>query len=42
MQRKLHSLIESFSNVLIGYSIAIIGQLLIFPLFDIIIPIHDN
>ncbi len=42
MQSKKHSAIESMVNVLIGYSVAILSQLIIFPFFDIIIPIQDN
>jgi len=42
MQTKFHSLIESFSNILIGYSVAILSQLLIFPFFDINISLSDN
>ena len=42
MQSKLHSLIESIVNILIGYTVAIISQLIIFPFFDINIPLRDN
>lgn len=42
MQTKIQSLIESFINILIGYITAILSQLLIFPMFDINIPIQDN
>jgi len=42
MQSKYHSFLESFTNVVIGYLVAIISQLVIFPLFDINIPIADN
>lgn len=42
MQSKWHSFLESLTNILIGYVVAIISQLLIFPLFDIHIPISDN
>jgi len=41
-QSKKHSLVESVTNVAIGYSVAIISQLLIFPVFDIRIPLFDN
>ena len=41
-QSKLHSFIESLINVLIGMGVAFVSQLLIFPLFDINIPILDN
>lgn len=42
MQTKIQSLIESFINILIGYITAILSQLLIFPLFNINLPIQDN
>lgn len=42
MQSKFQSLIESFINILIGYVTAILSQLLIFPLFNINLPIQDN
>lgn len=42
MQSKLNSFIESLTNILIGYIIALMSQLAIFPLFDISIPLSDN
>jgi hypothetical protein len=42
MQSKKFSLIESISNVLIGYWVSFISQLLVFPLFNIHVPIKDN
>lgn len=42
MQSKKHSLIESFTNVLIGYVVALLSQLAVFPLFDINVPFTDN
>lgn len=42
MQSKLNSFIESLTNILIGYITALLSQLLIFPLFDINIPLSDN
>jgi len=42
MQSKKYSLIESISNVIIGYSVAILSQIIIFPFFDIHIPLSDN
>lgn len=41
-QTKKHSLIESFTNVLIGYFVALASQLAIFPLFGIHVPFRDN
>jgi len=42
MQSKLGSLIESLMNILIGYSVAIASQLIIFPQFDIHISLNTN
>lgn len=42
MQSRKVSLIESIVNVAIGYFVAVISQILIFPLFNINIPISDN
>ena len=41
-QTKIESLIESLVNILIGYLTALFSQFLIFPLFDINIPLSDN
>jgi len=35
MQTKRHSIIESISNVVIGYCTALITQIIIFPIFNI-------
>lgn len=42
MQSKKQSFIESIVNILIGYFTAIFSQILIFPIFNIYIPIQDN
>ena len=42
MQSKLQSLIESLTNILIGYLTALLSQVLIFPLFDIYVSLQDN
>lgn len=42
MQSKKHSLIESVSNVLIGYLVVLFSQLLIFPFFGIDVSLSDN
>ena len=42
MQSKKQSFIESLINILIGYITALVSQLLIFPLFNIIVPFTDN
>ena len=42
MQTKKHSLLESITNVAVGYGVAVISQILIFPMFGVNIPISDN
>ncbi len=42
MQTRKHSLIESCANTAIGYTVAVLSQLAIFPMFDIHVPLHDN
>ena len=42
MQSKFQSFMESLTNILIGFLTALCSQLLIFPLFNINIPIQDN
>ena len=42
MQSKRQSLIESFVNVAIGYGVALLSQILIFPPFGIHIPLASN
>jgi len=42
MQSKVGSFIESLINILIGFGIAFGSQILIFPLYGVHIPIHDN
>ena len=41
-QTKLGSLIESFMNILIGYWVALVSQLIIFPMFGIHIAFHGH
>jgi hypothetical protein len=41
-QTKTHSLIESATNILIGYTVALVSQLVIFPMYGINIPLSDN
>ena len=41
-QTKTHSLIESVTNVIIGYLVALLSQLLVFPIFDINVPLTTN
>ena len=42
MQSKVESLLESSINILIGYIVAVLSQLLIFPAFNIYVPLSDN
>lgn len=41
-QTKLESLLESMVNILIGYFVALASQILIFPFFDINVPLSVN
>ena len=41
-QTRLGSFIESLMNIVLGYGVAIASQLLIFPMFDIHIPLSSN
>ena len=41
-QSRKHSIFESIANVAIGYGVAIISQVAIFPLFGIHIALHQN
>lgn len=42
MQTRKHSLLESITNIAIGYTIALLSQLIIFPIFNTHIPLSDN
>jgi hypothetical protein len=42
MQSRLHSLIESCANVLIGYLVALGGQMIVFPLVDLDVSLSQN
>ena len=42
MQTKFQSFVEAIINILIGYSVAILSQLIVFPIFDIEVPLSDN
>lgn len=41
-QSRLMSLVESLANVLVGYSVAVVTQVLVFPLFGLHVPLADN
>jgi len=42
MQQKKHSALESATNVLAGYGVAIASQVIIFPWFGIHVPLRTN
>lgn len=42
MQTRTHSLIESCTNVLVGYLVAVGSQIAIFPMFGVHLPVGDN
>jgi len=42
MQTKKQSLTETLTQTAIGYTVALCSQLLIFPFFDIHVPLSDN
>ena len=42
MQTRWHSFIESLQNIAIGMGVALISQLLIFPMYDIHISMNTN
>ncbi len=41
-QPRLHSLAESVTNVCVGFFVAILGQIVIFPLFGMQVRLADN
>lgn len=42
MQTKISSLKESAINIAIGYIVALLSQLTIFPMFGVHLPLHEN
>lgn len=42
MQLKRHSLLESVVNVAVGYGVALLSQIIIFPVFGIKVSLRDN
>ena len=42
MQTRLMSLVESVTNIFVGYAVAVITQLLVFPLFGLAASLSDN
>ena len=41
-QSRLMSLVESFANVLVGYGVAVVTQMLVFPLFGLAVTVTEN
>lgn len=41
-QSRLMSLVESLANVLVGYGVAVITQMLMFPLFGLVVTVTEN
>lgn len=42
MQSRRRSFIEQLTNVAIGYGVAVLSQIVIFPMFDIHVPLTSN
>ena len=42
MQTRLQSLIEAWVNVIIGYIVALVAQLIVFPLYDLEVSFSQN
>lgn len=42
MQLKRHSLLESIINVSVGYGVALVSQIVIFPLYGMEVPLSAN
>ena len=41
-QSRLMSLAESLANVLVGYGVAVVTQMLVFPLFGLAVTVTEN
>jgi hypothetical protein len=42
MQSRMHSVVETITNLLVGYAAAVLSQLVAFPLFGIHVPLETN
>lgn len=42
MQSRWMSLVESFANIVVGYGLAVLTQILVFPLFGIQVSLGDS
>ena len=41
-QSRLMSLVESLANVLVGYGVAVVTQMAVFPLFGLAVTVTEN
>jgi hypothetical protein len=41
-QSRLMSIVESLANVLVGYGVAVVTQMLVFPLFGLAVTVAEN
>lgn len=41
-QSRAHSAIEAAANVAIGYGVAVASQIVILPMFGVLLPLADN
>jgi len=41
-QSRVESLVESVANVAVGYGVALLSQLAVFPMFGIHVPLSSN
>ena len=41
-QSKLHSFVEALANTALGYVIAVVAQIVVFPLFGLAVTLGDN
>jgi uncharacterized membrane protein (DUF485 family) len=42
MQLKRHSLAESVTNIAVGYGVALLSQIVLYPLYGITVPLSTN
>lgn len=42
MQSRRRSLIEAITNAVVGYALAVITQIVVFPPFELQVPFRDN
>ena len=41
-QSRLMSMVESLANVLVGYGVAVVTQMVVFPLFGLAVTVTEN